>query len=89
MVGGIKPVFQCSNGLQRGALTYQNYLQQISEDVGYCGRLLAEPTEGRDAAAFSETYDEGCRLWAFTTDQMSWQLTNAADAYLKSLQEMM
>ena len=86
--GGIKPVFECSHGQQRGQATYRDYLLQVSEDVGYCGRLLEEPTEDWHAADHCSSFDDGCRLWQFT-DRMSWQLTNAAEAWLKAIPDMM
>ena len=86
--GGIKPVFQCSVGAQRGKDTYRNYLLQVSEDVGYCSRYIEEPTESWNAENYCSTHDEACRLWQLQ-DPLSWQLTGAAEDWLQAIPQMM
>ena len=38
---------------------------------------------------YLETEENGCRLWEQMTDQMSWQITHAADVYLKAVPDML
>ena len=75
-------------GQQSGQDTYKTYLLQVSEQVGYCGRFIEEPTEAWNAESWLSTHDDGCRLWQLQ-DPMSWALTPAAEEWLQSIPQMM
>ena len=88
--GGIKPLFRCSVGAHRGKDTFRNYLLQVSEDVGYNGRHIIEPTESWNAEQYCSSQGEVMRLWLMQDPQsFNWQLTSEADTWLQAIPEIM
>ena len=68
----------------------QKYLLEISEDVGYAGRFIAEPTDGMQPEQFCNDQGENMRLWLMQDYQSyNWQTTNAATEWLQGIPQIM
>ena len=69
---------------------YKNYLMQVSEDVGYNGRHIVEPTDGWNPEQYCSNAGEVMRLWLMQDWQSyNWQLTSEADTWLQAIPEIM